>query len=210
MGVFDNNDTLLKAGKSFPLGTERVWGGIKYKKTTDGWIQEGKPVSKTEETSELNETERKSLDDYIGTGFLRINRELFKGEVSEEIKKKVSQLNSALDKLTKFEGNVYRGIAIDDDKVEEFLEKTKKGSIYFTPTFTSTTKEESVIQKFVGNVKIEIESKTGRDISGFNEKEKEVLFKNNVQFRVKSQKVKIYETPFTKTHFIELKLQEIV
>lgn len=101
----------------------------------------------------------------------------------------VDDLDSALDKLPKFEGTVYRSLSSDmmNDE-EEFWNLHQPGSIVRYRAYTSSSLEvydESM------DVQCEIVSSTGRNISAYNKKEKEVLFSRDSYFRIKEVSGKI-------------------
>lgn len=72
--------------------------------------------------------------------------------------------------------------------MEAFLSRHTEGNTVVNLEFTSTTKGD--IYNPDGQVQMYIlDSKNGYDISSYNEKEQEVLFKNNSSFKVKSVEV---------------------
>ena len=88
-----------------------------------------------------------------------------------------------LKKMPKFEGTVYRSLSSDMmSDPEEFWNLHQPGSIVRYKAYTSSSLEvydESM------DVQCEIVSRAGRNISAYNENEKEVLFSRDSYFRVK-------------------------
>ena len=84
------------------------------------------------------------------------------------------------------------------DNIDNMIDQWKKGGIITMEAFTSTSTDKNVASKF-GDFQMEIESKSGKDISSisdFGKKESEILFDVNAKFQVKSLKVKKAKTPF--------------
>ena len=158
-----------------------------------------KGEQKEAEAKELGVTddEIEAVQGYTGNDYKTINKELRKGEVSEENQKKVDTINSALDKLPKKRGKVYRGMSLPSN-INEMLKEYEKGATVNMKAFTSTSESNKVAASF-GAFRMEIDSKTGRDISGlseFGEGEKEILFKTGAKFKVKTINIEKYKDPF--------------
>lgn len=88
-------------------------------------------------------------------------------------------------------GIFYRGIEFISEKDKEnFLKSIKKGSIFRPKSFMSTSKNKYLAYEFTGESKesvlLEIEGKTGKDISSYveTEDEEEVIFLPKIKFRV--------------------------
>ena len=96
----------------------------------------------------------------------------------------VDDLNNALDKMPKYEGNLQRSLYFnDDDAVKMFMQHYKVGETITYKEFLSTTKGE--LYNPEGQVQIFIQdAKNGRDISSINDAEQEVLYKNDSTFYV--------------------------
>jgi len=89
-------------------------------------------------------------------------------------------LESALEKLPPFTGEVYRGQDLDAEE----LAKWKPGRIIVTPAFWSTSYDKT--NSFSGKVKLHIQSLTGRNIEELSshQSEKEVLFPTERHFLI--------------------------
>ena len=113
----------------------------------------------------------------------------------------IKNLDSALDKIPKYEGIVNRSVFIKNQEqlnrmLNVFNNKDMQGS---WSSYISSSKE---IYDDNDNLRFIIKSKTGRDISMFNENEKEVLFKRNTRFKL----TKVY----SKDKKIFAELEEII
>ena len=120
---------------------------------------------------------------YVSSGSYKINAKLRSGEeLSEYEKRIVDGLDTALQKMPKYEGTVYRSLdsSMMGD-VDEFLRLHQPGSIVGYRAFTSTS-----LKVYDENMDIQcvIKSKTGRNITSFNKKEEEILFGRDSLFRV--------------------------
>jgi SPP1 gp7 family putative phage head morphogenesis protein len=97
-------------------------------------------------------------------------------------------LNTALNGFENYEGKVFRGMNFNSEQSELFLNKVKDKTFEFT-NFVSTTLDEKIARDFSGKILLEIESKTGKNISIIGKKaEKEILFKSKTKFKYVSHK----------------------
>lgn len=131
----------------------------------------------------LTDNEEAAVMSYISSGSYKINAKLRSGEeLSEDEKRIVDGLDTALQKMPKYEGTVYR--SLDSSVMEnpaEFWRLHQPGSIVGYKSFTSTS-----LKVYDENMDIQcvIKSKTGRNITSFNKKEEEILFGRDSLFRV--------------------------
>lgn len=133
----------------------------------------------------INDNEKKAVFDYMGFKSYVINEKLRNGSLlTNEEKRLINDLNSALDKMPSYKGNLQRSLEFrDNDSLNEFLANYEVGKTIKYNEFISTTKGD--IYNPEGQVQIYIQdAKNGRDISVFNEAEQEVLYKNNSLFNV--------------------------
>ena len=101
--------------------------------------------------------------------------------------------------MDKYEGTVYRGVKFQYGGLRKEREKAyndllsyyKKnvGKVVTEKTYLSTGRDKGRIErKFTStdfpSLKFTIQSKTGRNISRYNDEEKEVLFKRGTKFKV--------------------------
>ena len=133
----------------------------------------------------LNNADVKALHDYMSSKSYVINEKLRTGgKLSGDEQKMIETLNSALDKMPKYEGNLQRSLYFyDEGEIKNFLKDYEIGKTIEYKEFLSTTKGEAYNPD--GQVQIFIQdAKNGRDISSFNKDEQEVLYKNNSSFDV--------------------------
>lgn len=133
--------------------------------------------------AELTEKELWALNTYISSNSYGINNSLRSGEELESNEQEiVNNLDSALSKMPKYEGTVYRSL---DSSVmenpEEFFKLHQPGRIVGYKAFTSTSLE---VYDEKLDIQCIIKSKTGRNITSFNENEKEILFERDSLFRI--------------------------
>lgn len=137
---------------------------------------------------ELSDEEQYAINQYIGSESYRINETLReKLELTEQQKLLINNLDKALDKFPKYEGNVTRSIMLDKDILKDFLEHHKVGNNVIYKTYTSTTVGNRYNDD--SNVELHIKSKSGKDIRKFNKEEQEILFKRNTKFQVINLKI---------------------
>lgn len=135
---------------------------------------------------ELSDTERRALNQYVSFDFYVINEKLRNGlELTSSEKLMVSNLDDALKKMPKYEGDLSRSLYFgDEEAVKEFLEHMKIGEDICFDEFISTTcgselyNPDGEIQIFIQN------SVKGRDIRSVNDKEMEILYERNSKFKV--------------------------
>lgn len=135
----------------------------------------------------ITTAEQKAVNDYIGFKSYIINEKLRNGtKLDTQEKMLLRKLDSALEKMPVYKGNLVRDLQFrDTGQREQFLALHKIGSIVEYDAYTSTSKQEGYSADF--DVKIYIQSACeGRDISSFNREENEVLYKRNSRFRVQN------------------------
>ncbi len=95
-------------------------------------------------------------------------------------------MNSALDKLESYKGNVYRGADLSLEVINKYKKAAETGEPYTENYYLSTSKDREGV--FDRNTMYQIKSKNGKQIeelSLFSE-EKEVLFKEGTKFKINS------------------------
>lgn len=112
-----------------------------------------------------------------------LNDKLRRGLDLTDIEKDwIMNLDKALDKIPEYKGTVYRsvsGFGIND--IKEFIKSYEAKKIKRFPSYISSsldTYDESFPIQYI------IKSKHGRNISRYNNKEKEILFKRGSRFLV--------------------------
>lgn len=140
---------------------------------------------------ELTDEETRALNQYIGSDAYKINEKLRNGEkLSQEDETLVKNLDSALDKMPNYEGNLVRVMRFEDETARrEFVNGIEYGlkhkeKVTF-PEYIST----SCVDEYNpdANVKIYISNaKKGKDIRFKNPEEQEILYRRNSTFMVKN------------------------
>ena len=137
----------------------------------------------------LTECEEAALTAYISSESYKVNEKLRVGqELTADEQKLVDNLDSALEKMPKFEGTVYRSMSsdmIDDEK--QFWNIHSADAVVTYPAFTSAS---TSIYDETMDIQMEINSKTARDIRKYNSNENEVLFQRNPLFHITAVKGK--------------------
>lgn len=134
---------------------------------------------------------------YKSSESYKINEKLRNGlELSEDDVQLVRGMDEALEKLPTYSGKTYREIDFYyDEDLQDFLSKTTEGNPAKFAAYTSSAKtkgsytldqskiDEQDRPKYI--VKMELESKSGRDASNLGiTKEREVIFPRNTRFFV--------------------------
>lgn len=137
---------------------------------------------------DLTKVEALSINKYTRHSYMEINDALREGVMTKELQSYAKILNSALDKMPKYEGVVFRGSTLSKDYLNKYINALKNNETITEDTFLSTSMNVSTANEF-GRCVFEIKSKTGRDIreiSAYGEKEDEVLFRSGTRFKVTS------------------------
>lgn len=147
----------------------------------------------------ITEKDEKAIYDYMSFKSYVVNEKLRNGnQLTNEEKQFINNLNEALNKLPSFNGNLQRSLYFDDqESLNNFLSEYEINMPVSYKSFISTTKGETYNHE--GQVQIYIQdSKNGKDMSIFNRKEQEVLYKTDSEFNV------IYMTEHDGVHYILL------
>lgn len=133
--------------------------------------------------AETFSVERYSVDFYTDINFYLRNG----GEPKEEFFERYRKvMNSGLDKLESYNGTVYRGSDLSPKVINQYKKAAETGEPYTENYYLSTSKYRDTA--FERNTIYEIKSKNGKQIEelSYFSQEKEVLFKEGTQFRIKS------------------------
>ncbi len=148
----------------------------------------------------LTYDERYAINTYIGAESYNINEKLrLNLNLTKEDKTFVNNLDNALNKMENYDGTVKRSIWIDSDDIDYFLKDFKEGKDINLKSYVSTTKGK--IYNPEARVQMKIKSKTGKNITKYNEAEQEILFRRNTKFKV----IKIDTTD---DYFIKIYMEE--
>lgn len=138
----------------------------------------------------LSDHEKLAINKYISSDSYKINEKLRKGiELTDDDKKFINNLDSALDKMPKFKGNVSRSLQFYDKKdMDNFLNSHKVDGTVKYNEYISTTKgeiynEDAQVQLYI------MDSVKGKDISIYNNGEQEILYQRDSEFKIKEIEV---------------------
>ena len=136
---------------------------------------------------ELSNEEQYAINQYISPESYILNETLRDGlKLTKQQEAIINDLDKALNKFPKYEGNVTRSIMLDNDRLKKFLRMHQEGKKVKYSSYTSTTVGMRYNDK--SNVELHIKSKNGRDIRQFNKEEQEILFKRNTAFKINKVK----------------------
>ncbi len=138
----------------------------------------------------LNDEDKRALYDYMSFNSYLLNEALRNHwELTEEQEILISRLDAAVDKLPEYKGNLSRSLTFNNkQELDDFIESMKIGSIKCFGQYLSCTYGDCYNPD--GNVHIFIQNASkGKDLSGFNDTEKEVIYKRDVQFAVLNVKM---------------------
>lgn len=153
------------------------------------FIKNGQSLSEAMKESgkfpiQLKDEELQAVNRYISSDSYIINEKLRnKEELTEDEKTWLSNLDSALDKLPKAEGRLFRSLSFYDEKsLADFLKNHEIGKIVEYHAYTSASIEK--MYNSDGQVQMMILSKNACDMRKFNPGESEALIKRGVSFLV--------------------------
>jgi hypothetical protein len=155
----------------------------------------------------LSEEETASILLYTASYYIQINSQLRKQSITDDYKPVIYLAASALRKLPRFAGKVFRGTRLTPEIKNKYLDAFKTKQPVQELAFTSTTKDLTTFFEFSGNTTYVIESSTGTEVEAFSQRpsEKEVLFAPGTWFQV----VDIKDEPGqTKIYMKELLVQD--
>lgn len=146
----------------------------------------GRSKSKVVNNKEINNNEKYALNSYISSESYKINEALRNNtELSDEQKQIINNLDNALNKCKKYNGNVVRVLDIKDKKdLNKFIRKNQKGQEITFNEYLSFSNKSSYNEK--ANVIIYTVSKSGKDIRKYNPEESEILYSRNSKFLVEN------------------------
>lgn len=166
-------------------GTSKA--SVRKKKIVEVVEKDAKIILSMEEKGALQKY--KSFDAYSINEALRNLHDVSKLTLHEQ--EFINNLDSALKKMPRYEGNLVRVIDFSDrvnadELTEYFVNRFVPGKIITVEQYWSTSKQEGYSD--TANIKIYIEkSKKGRDISSIGLNENEVLFERNCKYQVISK-----------------------
>lgn len=163
---------------------------------------------------DMTEAERGALLQYKSSESYKINAKLRDGiPLTEREQKMVADLDSALEKLPKVKGTVYRTLNFDDvfnpqEEYEAFIAQHAEGMFARYKAYTSASTRTDGYPLSDGakyGVILEIESRNARDLSGFgNNFESEALFMRRAVFDI--SRVTTDENGYTRIYMEEVEI----
>lgn len=171
-----------KAGKNFPPMHPNCRSSFTIV-IPDDWMDKSIKENNTKEESRVSDKDIKAINEYISSQSYILNYKLRNDiELDEYEKELIKDIDNAIMKLDKYEGEVYRSLSFQfEDEYENFVREHKNGEIIMYKAYTSSSTE---IYDDSMKVQMIIKSKKGRDMRSFNKNEKEVLFPRNTKFIV--------------------------
>ncbi|HFL2394870.1 TPA: ADP-ribosyltransferase [Clostridioides difficile] len=140
---------------------------------------------KANKNKEPTEDEMLALYKYMGGDAYKINEKLRRNiKLTEEDEWFINNLDRVLDTMPNYEGDVTRSLYFyNKESLDKFVSMYKLGEIVTNYDYTSTTKgstynPEGQVQMYILN------SQKGKDVSKYNPKEQEVLYKRGSRFKV--------------------------
>ncbi len=130
---------------------------------------------------DLTEDEHRALNAYLSSDSYKINEKLRRGKKPSKADERFMRaLDSALDKMPEKKGVVYRSITADEvGNATEIIAAYQVGQPINFQAYTSASLD--VYDKDMP-IQYVIASKHGKDISQFNNREQEILFKRGTYF----------------------------
>lgn len=179
---FDDDVVTTRLAKHTRGKYYEVPSNMNYKE----WYE--KYVENTGESAiiKLTDKEKYSLNSYVSFQSYGINDKLRRGEkLTKREKSIVRGLDRALDKMPEYKGNLSRSLSFyDNEAMQEFLNQYRINSTVIKKDYTSTT-ASSKLYNPDAQVQLYIQdSKKGKDIRQYNEREQEVLYKRGQKFTV--------------------------
>lgn len=134
---------------------------------------------------ELSDDEQYAINQYIGPQSYILNEVLRDElELTEQQKTLVNNLDNALEKFPKYNGDTTRSLILNKESLNVFLQNHKAGNTITYKSYTSATVGDRYND--MSNVELHIKSKSGRDIRKFNKEEQEILFKRGTVFKIEA------------------------
>lgn len=174
-------------GKTYYVSSDMTYKDWKQS-VVDGDIGELQPVVKNDKSdiitdNHLTDDEKYAINKYIGSTSYTLNEKLREDiPLSDYESKIVKDLDSALDKISLYNGNVTRSLTLYSDDIDRFMKDYEIGNVVNYKAYTSTTIGETYNPE--ARVQLFIKSKNGKNITDYNEGEQEILFKRNSNFLV--------------------------
>ena len=140
-------------------------------------------------TNKLTHNEQNSINKYISSDFYIINEKLRNNkELTTEESKLVFNLDTALNKLPKYEGLVRRSLELNEKDLQVFLNEYTINNTITYASYTSMTCGKRYNDN--SNVELYVYSQNGKNMLKYNNDEQEILYKRNSKFKIKEIELK--------------------
>lgn len=168
-------------GKTYYVSSDMKYKDWKKQYASNSNSKTTEQVKKVE--INLTNDEKYAINKYISSESYVLNEKLREDISLTEFEQKiVNDLDSALNKMNNYEGNVKRSLTLYSDDIDRFMKDYTIGNIVNYKAYTSTTIGETYNPET--RVQMFIKSKNGKDITSYNEGEQEILFMRNSKFVV--------------------------
>ena len=133
---------------------------------------------------EFNKDEDYAIKQWSGSDSYIINQHYRDGTPIDERTQKIADgMDSVLNKIKSESGTFNRSIMLEGDKLQDFINRYKKGKIVTEDAFTSMSKDIIYAESF--NIQMEIKSNNAKDTTKLmRADENEFMLKRGSQFRV--------------------------
>lgn len=151
------------------------------------WKEKYLHIVKEKAAENITEDDKRAIYDYMSFSSYPLNEALRNGwELTKEQQKLVENLDAALDKMPIYHGNLQRSVdIIDPEDLEQFVREMQVGVKKCFGQYVSCTCGE--VYNPDANIQIYIKNAgRGKDITKFNQQEKEILYKRDMVFLIKN------------------------
>lgn len=182
------NDTYAQYLQQRQKQYERLAAGSLLPENVINYQNKANELQKQIESSKigLSNDEQYAVNQYISSESYKINETLRNNtKLTDEQKRMMDNLDSALNKCNNYNGNIVRVLEIKDKELlKDFLKKNKIGKIENWKEYLSFSDKESYNKN--ANIKIYVNSTRAKDIRKYNETESEILYQRNSKFITKN------------------------
>ena len=161
------------------------WKEEDHPRRKDGTFGTGGGKAETGSEVPLTVAEEQAVKTYISSGSYILNEKLRNGQaLFAQEQQFMEAMDTMLDKMPTFQGNVIRSLQFPSSSArEKFLKEHREGATIVYKAYTSADKQE--VHNRDGDVQIYIKSiSAGKDLSGINALESEVVFPRNTAFEI--------------------------
>ena len=182
----NKNDEYLQALRRRQKQYERLATGSLLQENVKKYSNNVKELQNQIEDVTMSEKEHYAINSYISSESYKINDKLRNNIKLTDLESSiVKDLDTALEKLKDYKGNVVRVLDVRNKKqLQQFLDKNKIGSIGTWKEYLSFSNEENYNKD--SNIRIYVTSTKAKDIRNYNKEEGEVVYKRNSKFKTKN------------------------